>query len=286
MKSPFPGMDPYIEASRLWGDFHDKLIGDIERALAAAVPERYVVRLGLREYIVLVGTEGKEDHAFVPDVRVVSPPARKGQNRLSGGAALAEPQPFASPVAMRPFIEEEFRENFIEIRDTEDDHRLITCIEILSPSNKVRGSDGREVYLRKRQALLLGEANLVEIDLLRGGQRMPMLDPWPSSPYTILVSRMRSFVPRCLVWQATFREPLPVVPVPLLKPDPDIPLDMRPMIEAIYARSRYETSIDYGRPLDPPLDAEQAAWVEARLAEIRSERRPAPGKRRRQRPAP
>jgi hypothetical protein len=274
-------MDPYIEASGLWGDFHDSLIGEIHRALAPAVPERYVVRVGLREYIVLVGTQGKEDHPFVPDVRVVSPPSRKRESRAAGGAALAEPHPSGSPIAMRPFVEEEFRENFVEIRDTEEDHRLVTCIEILSPSNKARGSEGRDIYLRKRQALLLGEANLVEIDLLRGGPRMPMLDPWPSSPYTILVSRVRRVVPRCLVWPATFREPLPVVPVPLLKPDPDVPLDMQPMIEAVYARSRYETSIDYARPLDPPLDAEQAAWVEARLGEVRGEREATRGKRRR-----
>lgn len=26
MKSPFPGMDPYIEACSLWGDFHNRLI--------------------------------------------------------------------------------------------------------------------------------------------------------------------------------------------------------------------------------------------------------------------
>ncbi len=262
MKSPFPGMDPYIESSGLWGDFHDSLIDEIDRALAAAVPERYVVRLGLREYIVLAGAEEREDRACLPDVQVT-------------------PQHSASPITMRPFVEEEFRENFVEIRDTEDDHRLITCIEILSPSNKAKGSEGREVYLRKRQALLLGEANLLEIDLLRGGQRMPMLDPWPSSPYTILVSRMRSFVPRYYVWRATFRERLPNVPVPLLKPDPDVPLDLQPMIDAIYARSRYEASIDYSRPLDPPLDAEQAAWMQARLAEARGERRSTPAKRRR-----
>ncbi len=281
MKSPFPGMDPYIEASGLWGDFHDDLIAEIKRALAAAVPERYVVRAGLREYIVLVGTEGKEDHPFVPDVRIVSPPTRKRESRPASGAALTEPETSGSPITMRPFIQDQFRENYIEIRDTEDDHRLVTCIEVLSPSNKARGSDGRDIYLRKRQALLLGEANLVEIDLLRGGQRMPMLDPWPSSPYTILVSRMGSVVPRCWVWRATFREPLPVVAIPLLKPDADVPLDMQPMVEAIYARARYETTIDYARPLKPPLDANEAVWVQARLAEVRGEGKVGPGKRRR-----
>ena len=54
----------------------------------------------------------------------------------------------------------------------------MTSIEVLSPSNKKRRSLGWRKYLRKRQALLLGKANLVEIDLLRGGEQLPMLDPW------------------------------------------------------------------------------------------------------------
>ena len=32
MASPFPGMDPYIEVSHLFEDFHGKLISEIERA--------------------------------------------------------------------------------------------------------------------------------------------------------------------------------------------------------------------------------------------------------------
>src|SRR5262249_27231736 len=163
--------------------------------------------------------------------KVTAPPPSKKGAKSAGGTTVADSPSFASPVPMRPFIEEEFRESFVEVLDVEEDHRLVTCIEVLSPSNKARGSEGRALYLKKRQGLLLGEANLVEFDLLRGGQRMPMLDPWPPSPYTILVSRPRT-VRRCLVWPASFREPLPPVLIPLLKPDPDIRLDTQPMIEA------------------------------------------------------
>jgi hypothetical protein len=170
----------------------------------------------------------------------------------------------AGPVAMRPFIEEEYRETFIEIYEANLESRLVTSIEVLSPSNKQQGSKGWKLYLRERQGLLLGAANLVEIDLLRGGQRMPMLDPWPKSPYTILVAREKKS-PRCLVWPAHFQHPLPTIPVPLAKPDPDIPLNLQPMVEAIYARSRYHRSIDYARPLTPPLAPEAAAWLEQQL---------------------
>src|SRR5262249_39415800 len=101
-------------------------------------------------------------------------------------------------VELRAFVEQEFEDTFIDILRPED-HRLVTSIEVLSPTNKRRRSVGWRKYLRKRQALLLGKANLVEIDLLRGGARMPMLDPWPASPYVLLVAREER-APRCRVW--------------------------------------------------------------------------------------
>ncbi|HYT91429.1 MAG TPA: DUF4058 family protein [Gemmataceae bacterium] len=263
MKSPFPGMDPYIEACGLWGDFHHALIEAIKNALALVVPERYLVRTNERPYVVLIGTNGKESHPFYPDVGITgeapAPAAVPG-----GGIAIAQPATEAGPVALRPFIEERYRESFVEIYEAEPELQLVTCIEVLSPSNKRRGSEGWDLYLRKRQALLLGQANLVEIDLLRGGQRMPMLDPWPASPYTLLVGRPWR-VPRCLVWPASFNRPLPSIPVPLRDADPDIPLSLQALIETIYTLGRYARSIDYAKPLTPPLAPEEAAWFEQQL---------------------
>jgi hypothetical protein len=108
---------------------------------------------------------------------------------------------------------------------------------------------------------MLGGVSLVEIDLLRGGERMPMLDPWPASPYTLMVARAKQ-ADRCLVWPAHFEKPMRTIPVPLAKPDADVPLDLQPMIEAIDQRSRYDVSIDYTRPAEPPLGPEETAWLE------------------------
>ena len=41
------------------------------------------------------------------------------------------------------------------------------------------------------------------------------------------------------------------------------------MLDAIYERSRYALSIDYGKPLTPPLSPEEAAWLEGQLADLR-----------------
>jgi hypothetical protein len=264
MKSPFPGMDPYIEACGLWGDFHNHLINMIADTLAEAVSERYLVRTGERSYLVLVEEEGKTAHPFLRDVRVTQREERKKPARKKGDVAVAEAPGDIEPVALRAFIEEEHREAFVEIYEADPEQRLVTSIEVLSPSNKRANTVGRDLYLRKRQSLLLEGVNLVEIDLLRGGRRMPMLDPWPKSPYTLMVARSRK-AHHCLVWPAHFQRPLPPIPVPLAKPDPDIPLELQPMVEAIYKRYRYASSIDYSKPLDPPLRAEEKAWLKQQM---------------------
>jgi hypothetical protein len=253
-------MDPYIEACGLWADFHHDLISEIKYALAAAAPERYLVRSGERSYVVLVEEEGKTSRGFVPDITVTTERSKK-RSRGRGATVLAKPLLPAEPVVMRAFVEEEHREAFVEIYEATPERRLVTCIEVLSPSNKRPATPGWDLYFRKRQSLLLGEASLVEIDLLRGGKRMPMLDPWPDSPYTILVARARKY-DLCQVWPVYFQVPVPSVPVPLAKPDPDIPLNLQTMIDSIYQRSRYERSIDYMKPLSPPLSDAETAWLE------------------------
>jgi Protein of unknown function (DUF4058) len=265
MKSPFPGMDPFIEGCGLWGDFHDALIQEIKNALGEHLPERYLVRTGERGYVVFTTDEGEKARTFIPDVNVTTDAEQDRQSDGKEAVALAEPRTEEESYSMRAFIEDEFRETFVEILDADKEGRLVTCIEVLSPSNKKPNSVGWELYQRKRQALLQGTAaSLVEIDLLRGGEHMPMADSWRASPYRLLVSR-KSLVPICRVWPADFKKPVPPIPVPLLKPDPDVPLDLQPMIEAIYGRSRYRRSIDYGRPIAPPLGVADIAWLDQQI---------------------
>lgn len=91
-----------------------------------------------------------------------------------------------------------------------------------------------------------------------------MITPWPASPYALLVSRQQR-APRCKVWPAFFHRPLPVIPVPLSPPDADVPMDLQPLIAAIYARSRYGGDIDYTRPLQPALTDDESAWLAEQL---------------------
>src|SRR5581483_2259371 len=235
------------------------LITEIKRRLAPQLPPHYLVRQGERPYVSLVEEEGKEKRSFVPDVSVTS--RQPGAPRRPPGAAVAEPAvETEDAVLMEAFIAEHFRETFLEILEPRADEPLVTCIEVLSPSNKRRGGEGWELYLRKRQALLLGQANLVEIDLLRGGTKFPMRGPWPDSPYTLLVCRQPS-APTCKVVKALYRKRLLPLSIPVRPPDPDVTIDLQPMIELIYEVSRYDVTIDYRKPLDPPLPPEDAAWL-------------------------
>lgn len=251
-KSPFPGMDPYIEASGMWGDFHHDLISDIQRRLTPQLPPRYIARTEERSYMLVVESEEKASRAFLPDVSVTGPSHRF--------AVADAPASANGGVSLRAFIELEFEETFLDIYELDPERRLVTSIEVLSPSNKARGTKGWKLYRRKRQGLLLGKANLVEIDLLRRGTRPQMLDPWPDAPYTVLVAR-KNLAPTCKAWPAHIDQALPAVSVPLNRGYHDLTLELQPLVDAIYERNGYAEQIDYTRPLDPPLRPEEAAFL-------------------------
>jgi hypothetical protein len=260
-------MDPYIEACHLWEDFHNKLIGEIERDLSQRLPDRYVVRTPERTYVALSESVADDDEQFfLPDVAVASTGRARSRERKSKRGISAATKRGTAPILIPALIKAQYREPFVEIHQIEPARKLVTGIEVLSPSNKRPNTKGWRLYYRKRAAFLRGYAHLVEFDLLRRGRRMPMAKPWPDSPYYLLVCRKKQAA-RCEVYPASFTEPLPPIPIPLAPPDDDIILDIQPFIEAIYARSHYDRDIDYRLPLHPPLTPEETAWLEERLRE-------------------
>lgn len=255
MKSPFPGMDPFIEARGPWTDFHDNLIVAIQRSLNERLPVEYEALIGERTYIDVVDSDaGTATELLVkPDVRVDGP-----ASAAQATALLTDSADLATSILMHPEIAVSEREPFIEIRHPDSNDRVVTCIEVLSPTNKRPGSAGWTEYEQKRQAMFQGAANFVEIDLLRGGRRRPMREPWPKSPYYLLVM-WQERAPECRVWPATSIRPLPPIPIPLLSGDPDLRLDLQAAIDGVLASSRYERRLRYHEPLKPPLtEAEQA----------------------------
>lgn len=256
MPSPFPGMDPYLEGE-MWQEFHDRLVNQISAQLMPLLAPRYVALLAKR-YVIdrpLMGIFGlPEERVFYPDVHVVAPPGMQPLPTLSGaGIAVAEPVvELASPIAQEvPLLS-------VEIRDVAE-RRLVTLIEILSPVNK-RGDGARE-YAERRLELLQTPIHILEIDLLRGGRRIPLVGKLPPASYYVYLSRVQRR-PFAQIWPISLREPLPAVPVPLLPPDPDVPLDLQAAVQACFDLVGYERLLDYSGPPPPPeLDEDDAAWV-------------------------
>ena len=163
--------------------------------------------------------------------------------------------------------------SFVEYRVeilTTDEEQLVTIIEILSPANKRPGHETALEYRRKRRDLFRSSAHLIEIDLLRGGERPPLEQPVPVAPYYVMVSRAERR-PKVEMWPIQLTERLPTVPVPVLEPDPDVPLDLEAALASVYERGGFARKIDYGLPPPPPpLSAGEATWVEAVLRESRA----------------
>jgi hypothetical protein len=139
---------------------------------------------------------------------------------------------------------------------------LVTVIELLSPTNKYSSPD-REQYLGKRGRLLASSTHLVEIDLLRGGPRMPFAAPPPQCTYYVLVSRMEKR-PQADFWPVHLRDPLPIIPIPLREGDTDAQLDLQAALHHVYDAARYENYI-YDSTPQPPLSSEDQAWAKALL---------------------
>jgi hypothetical protein len=159
----------------------------------------------------------------------------------------------------------------VEIVTTDAEQR-VTVIEILSPTNKRPGHEATLEYRRKRRDLFRSSAHLMEIDLLRAGERPSLEEAVPVAPYYVTLSRAERR-PRVEVWPIPLNERLPVLPVPVLEPDPDAPLDLGAAVASVYERGAYERKIDYAQP-PPPLSAGEAAWVDTLLREpgVRPER--------------
>jgi hypothetical protein len=275
MPSPFPGMDPYLEAPDIWPDCDNAMAGEIRSALNRDLPSPYYARLEMRPEVGIVDDESGVRGRIVPDVTVV----RRPRGGAMGAAAVATPTRREMSESFDvEFLDEAIHHDFVEIRDASRDHRLVTLIEILSPSNRRPGPD-RDAYARKQREVLESQTSLVEIDLLRDGRRV-LPDPRlarhieersPRPGYVVLVSpawRRGGEGLGYRVYPFGLRDCLPCVGIPLKAEEPLLPLDLQHVFDRVYDDGPYRRgAVDYTKPPDPPLDGDDAAWAEALLRE-------------------
>jgi hypothetical protein len=256
MPSPFPGMDPYLEARDIWPDVHLRLIAEIARDLSPQVAPAYYVAVEQRTYIIPVEPD---EQIIRPDVALVG--LSSTRETATGGVATA--------IAVTPQIVlvpsfESVHEGYLEIRAVRT-HEVITVAELLSPTNKI-STEGRREYETKRRQVLSTMTNLVEIDLLRAGEPMAM-EPRPDIDYRVLIRRGWER-PRARLYRFAVRDPLADIPLPLREGEPEALLRPGKLLSDVYDAARYDLRLDYrSEPPEPPLTSEDAAWMEELLRE-------------------
>jgi hypothetical protein len=257
-KSPFPGMDPYME--RRWRDVHVSLItfsrGQLNRQL------RPPLRATAEERV-FIETDEDEIIQRSPDVFVVEHPSQGG----AASAVVATPVGAAAeiePVVIR-LDEEPTVERYLEIVDVESGDKVITVIEFLSPTNK-RPGEGRTAYLAKRKEYVQAGVNMVEVDLTRAGPRGSVLPvrrlPPARRGATYMASIRRGGRSReWTVYPIPLSARLPTIPIPLRPQDPDAQLDLQAVIDLAYEEGHHDM-LDYAKPIDPPFADAEAEWVQ------------------------
>jgi len=246
--SPFPGMNPYLEQEEVWHDFHQSFIPLAREVLSGQVGAGYIVKV--------------EEHLFIHEIpasqRVLFGHADVGVKESGAVATMAGAGTLTDAPAYVgiPLAVDVERHAYLEVRDRSG-REIITVLELLSPSNKNAGPD-REQYIGKRQRILTSAVHLVEIDLLRGGPRMP-LEGLPACDYYVLVSRAEER-PRAGLWPIGLRDRLPVIPIPLRGGDQDVRLDLQQIVQRVYDGAHYERYIYQSEPT-PALCTEDAAWA-------------------------
>ncbi len=257
MLSPFPGMDPYLEAPGLWPDVHHELLSVARELLNRRLRPQYHVRVEERVYISDENDPGRK--AIIPDLKIID----TGFSEINRSSFHVAGSAVAEPLILTTLIEDEIHEARLEVIDTHQ-HTVVTVIELLSPTNKISGSRGRASYEQKRREIMTSSSHFVEIDLLRDGDHLHTRELLPRGDYFVHVSR-KDRRPKGYVWPILLPQRLPVIGIPLKEGDGDVQLDLQAVLANAYDRAAYDLEINYRSEPMPPLTKETSDWANSLL---------------------
>ncbi len=195
----------------------------------------------------------------IPDVNVIQPKTKT--ELITSNVAVAAPP--TQPLTVNIPMTYQVREGYLEIRER-GSQELITLIEILSPTNKRTGK-GRQMYEEKREEILSSRTHLIEIDLLRRGQKMPIVGNNVESQYRILVCRGNRR-PKADLYAFNVQNQMPAFPLPLRSGDTEPIINLQELFNQIYDIASYDLKIDYHNwEVIPPLSEADTIWANAWL---------------------
>jgi hypothetical protein len=261
MPSPFPGLDPFIEAQDRWHSFHTAFIAASAESLNDRLPGNYYATVEER---VLLDASDPHDPSLRKIFHRLGPDAAIQQSE-SRHPAVADPDGEVATLSPRTIPQsivtlDQPTQKLVEIRG-QPNHELVTTIELLSPSNK-RAGDDRTAYLAKRVDLLRHGVNIVDLDLLLNGQRLPLLEPLPDGDFHAFVTRALQHHD-CLVYSWSVRDVLPTISIPLKDDERDVTLNLQSVFQRVYDRNRYPLQIRYDQPIPSALSEQDRQWVAA-----------------------
>ena len=257
MPSPFPGMNPYLEHPEIWPGVHHWLIVELARFLSPQLRPKYRVAVEVRIY----ETIGEQSLLVgIPDLTVKGSQTTAKQPITN----VAVAQPPTQPQTVEVPVPETVKQGYLEVREVATSE-VVTVIEILSPINK-RSKQGRKQYEIKRNKILGSSTHLVEIDLLRKGQPMPVYHSNLQSHYRILVSRGNRR-PQADLYTFNLSDAIPSFPLPLKSGDKEPLVDLQLLLNNVYDQASYDLAIDYTQEPVPPLLGEDKVWVDTLLME-------------------
>ncbi len=255
MSSPFPGMNPYLESPEFWSGIHGRLIVFLADVLSPQLRPKYFVAVEERVY-----ETTPDDRVLVGIPDVVVQRSQTATTPQTENIAIATP--YTQPSSITLPIPETVKERYLEVRKI-GTKEVVTVIEILSPKNK-RTGEGRNAYVTKRNRVFTSSTHLIEIDLLRAGEPMPMLGINIKSDYRILVSRSNQR-PKADLYAFNLKETIPKFPLPLREGDKEPIVDLQELINGIYERASYDLVIDYSQEAMPELSEEDKIWLDELL---------------------
>ncbi|MEG4446742.1 DUF4058 family protein [Microcoleus sp. AT9_B5] len=257
MANPFPGMNPYLESPELWRSVHNRLIVAIADWLTPQLLPKYLVDIEQRIYQI-----SGEDALLIgiPDVTIQRTPTPRTESD-SNVAVAAPPAKYLKVTIPLPL---ELKETYLQVVEIET-KKVVTVIEVLSPTNK-RPGKGREMYEIKRENVFNSRTHLVEIDLLRSYQPLPVFGNDIEASYRILVSQANQR-PIADLYLFNLPDMIPAFPLPLRAGDAEPIVDLQALVNGVYDRAAYDFRIDYTAAPVPALSETDAAWADSLLRE-------------------